>query len=346
MQRILVTGALGQIGSELTHALRQRYGSDLVVASDLRMVPPQSTGRARTIRARRLHAAAADSRGGAPLRGRHDLSPRRAAFGGGGGEAARRLEPQHGRPLQRAGGRAPVSLPGVLPELDRRVRPVDAARSHAAGHDPAADHDVRRHQGLRRAAVRLLLVALRRRHARAAPARPDLLRRAARRRHDGLRGRHFPPGAALRALHLLPRRGDAARHDVHAGRHPRHGRADGRRRSAPRTPQRLQRHRDEHHACRTRRRDPQAHSGFRHRLSRRSDAPVDRGFLAALGRRQRRARGMGLVAQVRSRGDDRGHARAAAREDRSRQREVERRQRGGHADRRTEQGACAAARRA
>jgi nucleoside-diphosphate-sugar epimerase len=37
MERILVTGALGQIGSELVPALRERYGSDQVVASDLRM---------------------------------------------------------------------------------------------------------------------------------------------------------------------------------------------------------------------------------------------------------------------------------------------------------------------
>jgi len=37
---ILVTGALGQIGSELIPALRERYGADRVVASDLR-VPPQ-----------------------------------------------------------------------------------------------------------------------------------------------------------------------------------------------------------------------------------------------------------------------------------------------------------------
>ena len=41
MQRILVTGALGQIGSELAPALRARYGADRVVASDLRITPSQ-----------------------------------------------------------------------------------------------------------------------------------------------------------------------------------------------------------------------------------------------------------------------------------------------------------------
>ncbi|HET9767339.1 MAG TPA: UDP-glucose 4-epimerase, partial [Thermoanaerobaculia bacterium] len=41
MENILVTGALGQIGSELVPALRARYGDEHVVASDIRM-PPRS----------------------------------------------------------------------------------------------------------------------------------------------------------------------------------------------------------------------------------------------------------------------------------------------------------------
>jgi nucleoside-diphosphate-sugar epimerase len=41
MKRILVTGAMGQIGSELVPALRQHHGADRVVASDVRIVPYQ-----------------------------------------------------------------------------------------------------------------------------------------------------------------------------------------------------------------------------------------------------------------------------------------------------------------
>jgi len=39
MRRILVTGALGQIGSELIPALQERHGAGQVVASDLRVMP-------------------------------------------------------------------------------------------------------------------------------------------------------------------------------------------------------------------------------------------------------------------------------------------------------------------
>lgn len=41
MKRILVTGALGQIGSELTLELRKEYGADNVVATDLRNDVPK-----------------------------------------------------------------------------------------------------------------------------------------------------------------------------------------------------------------------------------------------------------------------------------------------------------------
>ena len=36
MERIMITGALGQIGSELTEKLRGLYGADNVLATDIR----------------------------------------------------------------------------------------------------------------------------------------------------------------------------------------------------------------------------------------------------------------------------------------------------------------------
>ena len=45
MKRILVTGALGQIGSELVPALRERYGESSVIASDIRMPPRGRRGK-------------------------------------------------------------------------------------------------------------------------------------------------------------------------------------------------------------------------------------------------------------------------------------------------------------
>jgi nucleoside-diphosphate-sugar epimerase len=42
MPNILVTGAFGQIGSELVPALQQRYGAGHIIVSDIRMVPLQA----------------------------------------------------------------------------------------------------------------------------------------------------------------------------------------------------------------------------------------------------------------------------------------------------------------
>ena len=44
MKRILVTGAAGQVGSELVPALRERYGKDNVIASDLRIEHREKLG--------------------------------------------------------------------------------------------------------------------------------------------------------------------------------------------------------------------------------------------------------------------------------------------------------------
>ena len=41
--RILVTGALGQIGTELVSSLRESYGKDNVLATDIR-VPDEESG--------------------------------------------------------------------------------------------------------------------------------------------------------------------------------------------------------------------------------------------------------------------------------------------------------------
>ena len=42
MRNILVTGAFGQIGSELIPALQQRYGAAHIIVSDIRMIPLQA----------------------------------------------------------------------------------------------------------------------------------------------------------------------------------------------------------------------------------------------------------------------------------------------------------------
>ena len=230
MNKILVTGALGQIGSELVPALRHRYGADNVIATDLKVLPPSGAAAIAPYdhldctEPNQLHEAVR----------RYDVGTiyHLAALLSASAEAA----PQLAWTVNMSGLYNVLEVARgygcqvFFPSSIGAFGPRHAARSDAAGHRAAADDHLRRHQGRGRAAVRLLRLALRRRHARAAPARPHLLRRGAGRRHHRLRGGDLLPRHPLRPLHVLPVGRHAPRHDVHARRHLGHDRAHGGRR--------------------------------------------------------------------------------------------------------------------
>ena len=44
MRKTLIIGAGGQIGTELTAALRMKWGSELIIASDLKTSKPEALG--------------------------------------------------------------------------------------------------------------------------------------------------------------------------------------------------------------------------------------------------------------------------------------------------------------
>ncbi len=200
MATILVTGALGQIGSELVPALRERYGAERVIATDLKVLPPVGAAALRALRAPRLHRGASAARGGAPLRRRHHLPPGRPALG-------RRPRPRPSSPgastwaastmcwrsrastAARSSSRAP-SAPSA-----RRRRAMPRRRSPSSGR--------RRSTGSPRSPASCCATTTRTRFGidtrGLAPSRPHLLRRGARRRHHGLRRGDVHARGALRA---------------------------------------------------------------------------------------------------------------------------------------------------
>ena len=206
---ILVTGAFGQVGSELVPALRKRFGEERVVASDLRMMPPGTPAAAGL----HEHLDCTDCQQLLEIVRRHDVGTiyHLAALLSATAEA----KPQVGWSLNMG------SLYNVL-EVARQyhcrvffpssIGAFGADRRRAMPRRRSPSSDRRRctgSQGRRRAVVRLLRdrFGVDTRGVRL----PGLIsqRGAAGRRHDRLRGRNLPPGA--RATSTTPA---FSRHDT------------------------------------------------------------------------------------------------------------------------------------
>ena len=229
MARVLVTGAVGQIGSELTLALREKHGSDNVVAGGRKTQPSpelRDSGPFEVVDCTDVKAVEAAVK-------KYEIGTiyHLAALLSAVAEAnpTTGLEREHQRLVQRSGGGPRAQMRGVRAQFDRRFWALDAARRHAAGHHPKTQHHVWGHQGGRRVAVRLLSQAVWRRYPRRALSGHHLQRDVARRGHYRLRGRDLLRGHQEGQVHLLPEAGHEARHDVHARRDQGRLGPDGRR---------------------------------------------------------------------------------------------------------------------
>ena len=172
MRGILVTGASGQIGSELIPALRARYGNDRVVASDIR-VPPRdrlsAEGGFEHVDCTHIREIEHSVR-------RHDVGTiyHLAALLSAVAEDKPRVawEVNMGGLYRVLEVARQVGCAVFFPSSIGAFGPRYASHGNTPGHGSAAHDDLRCHQGLElRAAVRLLPRALRTRHAGSAPAR-------------------------------------------------------------------------------------------------------------------------------------------------------------------------------
>lgn len=123
--KILITGANGQLGTELALAQAERYGHDRVVTSDKLLDGRHRSGTVVPDRRSSRHYI--------------DLPPGRCAVGHRRGRARLGVAPEHARFSERAGDRPPAQAgQGILSLLHRGLWSHDARGLDAASHGDGA----------------------------------------------------------------------------------------------------------------------------------------------------------------------------------------------------------------
>lgn len=195
-ERVLVTGARGQIGVELVPMLRQFYGRENVIATDLEACEFAGV-RALDVLDRELMEGTVRRHGvtmivhlASLLSAVGEMKPQLALKINNGGlenvlEIARAAGGGGGRPMRVF---SPSSIAAFGASTPRDGTPDETAH--------AAQHHVRRHEGIRRAPRGVLRRQVRRRLPEHPVPRDRVRGRAARRRHHRLRRGHLPPGTS------------------------------------------------------------------------------------------------------------------------------------------------------